>query len=380
MRSRSPLRLPLLVTVAAVLAVSSTIQAWRLQTLEHDAATITLAAQLFILNGIYWLVPALLAPAIVAITRRYRLGATPWRTALVVHLASAAGFTIIHTLAILVTRALLFPYGGRVQATISWGAYLQRNYLMQLDWMIATYFFLVGLGHAVEYWHEAEERTVNGERLQRQLAEAQLRVLERQLHPHFLFNTLHTVSALMRTDVDAADDIIDRLSDLLRLSLRQRGQEVTVRDELELLRKYLDIEQMRFRDRLAVSVDVAEETLDAMVPHFVLQPIVENAVLHGIAPRARTGRIDIRAFRDGSDLRLEVSDTGDGVPETQLTALNHGIGLGNTRARLEHLYGSSQRLKCENVDGGGFRVSIAVPFRTERRAIEAQVGVGEEVA
>jgi LytS/YehU family sensor histidine kinase len=297
-----------------------------------------------------------------------------------VHLASATAFSVVHTVAILTTRALLFPYGGRVQASVSWGAYLQRNYLMQLDWMIATYFFLVGLGHAVEYWHEAEERAVNSERLQRQLAEAQLRALERQLHPHFLFNTLHTVSALMRSDVDAADDIIDRLSDLLRLSLRQRGQEVTVRDELELLRKYLDIEQMRFRDRLAVSVDIAEETLDAMVPHFVLQPIVENAVRHGIAPRARAGRVDIRALHDSGDLRLEVYDTGDGVPETQLVALNHGIGLGNTRARLEHLYGASQRLMCENVAGGGFRVSITIPFRTERRIVDPPVGVSEEVA
>ena len=150
--SKGPLRARLLFTVATVLALSSTIQSWRLQALSGDqtwALTVKLMAQLMVLNTMYWYVPALLAPAIVAITRRYRLGHTRWTTALGVHLASAFAFSVIHTTAMLMTRALLFPFGGRAVATVNWSSYLQRHYLMQLDWMLATYFCLVGLGHAI---------------------------------------------------------------------------------------------------------------------------------------------------------------------------------------------------------------------------------------
>src|ERR1700704_771610 len=268
--SRSPLRPRLLFTVATVLALSSTIQAWRLQALSGDqtwALTLRLMGELMVLNTIYWYVPALLAPTIVAITRRYRLGHTPWTTTLGVHLASAFAFSLIHTTAMLITRAALFPFGGRATASVIWWSYLQRQYLTQLDWMLATYFSLVGLGHAIAYWQEAEERALNAERLQTRLAEAQLQALQRQLQPHFLFNTLHTISSLMRSDVEAADVMIDRLSDLLRMSLRSNTQEVSVKQEIEILQSYLAIEQTRFRDRLSVAIDVDPAALDARVPH-----------------------------------------------------------------------------------------------------------------
>ena len=374
MSPRSPLRARLLFTVATVLALSSTIQSWRLQALSGDqtwALTLKLMAQLMVLNTIYWYVPALLAPTIVAITRRYRLGHTPWTTTLGVHLGSAFAFSVIHTTAMLITRALLFPYGGRVLATVNWWSYLQRQYLMQLDWMLATYFSLVGLGHAIAYWYEAEERALNAERLQTRLAEAQLQALQRQLQPHFLFNTLHTISSLMRSDVEAADIMIDRLSDLLRMSLRSNAQEVNVKQEIEILQSYLAIEQTRFRDRLTVAINVDPDVLDARVPHLLLQPLVENAVRHGIAPRARPGRIDIRVFRKDGQLELEVRDSGDGLPPDRLVAMNDGVGLGNTRARLAHLYGSAHRFAFANLNGGGFQVSVSIPFRVGALAVHS---------
>ena len=377
MNSSGPLRPGLLFGIATILAASSTIQAWRLQMLaEPTERSLHLALQLLILNAVYWFVPALLAPVVVAITRRYRLGHTPWSTVVAVHVMSATVYSLLHTSVLLITRAALFPAGGRLMSSVSWWSYIQRQYLTQLDWLLATYFFLVGLGHAVAYWREAQDRAVNAERLQRQLVEAQLEALQRQLQPHFLFNTLHTISGLMRSDIEGADLMIDRLSDLLRMTLRTIAQEVTVKEELELLQKYLEIEQTRFRDRLTVGIDVKLEVLDAHVPHFLLQPLVENAVLHGIAPRARPGRIEIRAARAGRHLALEVRDSGDGVPPVTLAAFNDGVGLGNTRARLQHLYGADHIFVFANLPGGGFAVTVTIPFRAARPALRAAVNCG----
>jgi len=365
-----PIGTTLLFTVATVLAISSTIQSWRLQMLTDKTWMSALVmAKLLVLNFAYWYVPALLAPVVMALTRRYRLGHTPWPVTLGFHIATAFVYSLVHTAAMLLTRAMLFENGGRAM-DVDWWTYVQKQYLTQLDWLLATYFFLVGLGHAMEYWREARERAVSAERLQTRLAEAQFQALQRQLQPHFLFNTLHTISSLMRSDVEAADLMIDRLSELLRMSLRSQAQEVSVKQELEILQSYLAIEQTRFRDRLSVSIDVDPEVLDAYVPHLLLQPLAENAVRHGIAPRARPGRIEIRARRSHARLELEVNDSGDGLPTDRLNALNDGVGLSNTRARLAHLYGASHAFTFANRAEGGFRVSISIPFRSVRPALE----------
>jgi two-component system LytT family sensor kinase len=380
--STTPLRPRLLLTVATVLALSSTIQSWRLQALTDRtwALTLTLMAQLMVLNTVYWYVPALLTPTIASIAQRYRLGVTNWTRTVAVHVASAFAYSILHTAAMVITRALLFQNYGRGMVPVGWWSYLQRQYLMQLDWMLATYFCLVALGHAIAYWREAEARAISAERLQTRLAEAHLQTLQRQLQPHFLFNTLHTISSLMRSDIEAADQMIDRLSDLLRTSLRSKTQEVSVREELEILQSYLSIEQTRFRDRLSVGIDVEPDVLDARVPHLLLQPLVENAVRHGIAPRARPGRIDIRVFRRDGQLEIEVQDSGDGLPPDRLLALNDGVGLGNTRARLGYLYGPAHRFAFENLAGGGFQVSVSIPFHAGPHEVDAVETARAEVA
>ena len=228
-----------------------------------------------------------------------------------VHVAGAILYSGVHTTAMLAMKAMLLPEGGRMTASMPWWSYAQRQYFMQLDWLVMTYFFLVGLAHAMAYRREVRgARAARGATRDRRLAEAKLEALQRQLHPHFLFNTLNTISGLMQQDVNAADRMIDRLGDLLRMTLDTSGvQEVPLKQELDSLQKYLDIEQTRFGDRLSVAIDVDPETLDALVPNLLLQPLVENAIRHGIgaALPARADRHPRVRARGGP--AIEVRDT-----------------------------------------------------------------------
>jgi two-component system, LytTR family, sensor kinase len=229
---------------------------------------------------------------------------------------------------------------------------------------LLTYAVIVGAAHLIDYYRKYRDRELRSSRLEAKLARAELEVLKRQLHPHFLFNTLHAVSALMHRDVEAADRMLARLSDLLRLAMEDVGaQEVTLQHEMEFLERYLEIEQTRFADRLRVAVEVAPETLDALVPSLVLQPLVENAIRHGIASRAGGGRLEIRAARDGSALRLEVRDDGPGFPGG--VPPKTGVGITNTRARLEQLYGREHRFEMRNRPEGGLEILLLVPFRRD---------------
>ncbi|MFW6085154.1 MAG: sensor histidine kinase, partial [Gemmatimonadota bacterium] len=194
-----------------------------------------------------------------------------------------------------------------------------------------------------------------------------LSALEMQLHPHFLFNTLHAISTLMHRDVEAADRMLARLSDLLRLTLENAGtQEVLLKEELDFLEQYLEIERTRFGDRLMVDVEVDPATLDARIPNLILQPLVENAVRHGVAPRADPGWIGIRAARHDGELRVTIEDDGPGLPEADadgLTPAGAGVGLANCRARLEQLYGDRGRLDLRSSPAGGLLVSLRIPYR-----------------
>jgi signal transduction histidine kinase len=228
---------------------------------------------------------------------------------------------------------------------------------------IYYYLGVVGISHALDYYDIMRERELSASQLEARLSEARLQLLKTQLQPHFLFNTLHTISALLHDDVRAADRMITRLSDLLRLTLEKGGeQEVTLREELEFLGPYLAIEQTRFHDRLTVVEDIQPEALDAQVPSMLLQPLVENAVRHGIGARAGAGRIEISARRDNGRLQLEVCDDGTGLPNGS-ESVQTRVGLGNTQARLRQLYGADHRFELGDAPGGGLRVSIVIPYR-----------------
>lgn len=358
---RPHIPIPLLLGTATLFGVSSTIQAYWLARVSGDPQPTIVP--LFVLNTVYWWVPALLAPFIIGLAVRYQVTRDRWPLTVLVHGAGALTYSFIHSACLFGTRIALMkapPAGGWWQAA-------RIEYLTQLDWVVMTYLFLVGLAHALAYRGESERRALAGARLETRLVEAQLQALQHQLHPHFLFNTLNAIAGLMRSDVDAADRMMDRLGDLLRVTLHTSHiQEVPLKDELAMLQKYLDIEQTRFGSRLSVDLTIAPDTLDAMVPNLLLQPLVENAVRHGIAPLPRPGRVTIDAAREGGQLTIRIKDSGDGVPPHRLALLNQGVGLANTRARLEHLYRQRHTLAFSNVDHG-FLVVISIPFVRERR-------------
>jgi signal transduction histidine kinase len=242
---------------------------------------------------------------------------------------------------------------------------------------IAIYWILLVLVQ----WRESRRRLREREReagrlalqaseLEARLARAQLDSLKMQLQPHFLFNTLHSVSALIHEDDEAADLMIARLSDFLRLVIEHAGaQEVALVQELDFLQRYLEIQQVRFQDRLHVSLDVAPDALDAMVPNLVLQPLVENAIRHAVEPRSAGGHVRISATRHGEALRLSVRDDGPGLRHGPSPGA--GLGISNTRARLEHLYGERQALEIGDHPEGGVLVTVTFPWRLREAATAA---------
>jgi two-component sensor histidine kinase len=237
------------------------------------------------------------------------------------------------------------------------------------------YALLLGIAHAVLYYGRYRERERAAERLAAGLAEARLQALKMQLQPHFLFNTLNAISALIPPEAKPARRMVARLGDLLRIALEhEETQEVTLREELAFLQPYLEIEQARLEDRLTVVMEIAPETLDARVPHLVLQPLVENAIRHGIAPRIEPGRVEISAARGADDrfLHLEVRDDGPGVDRDNRAGTRKGVGLTNIRSRLEQLYGGEHRFELGNRPEGGVVVRISLPFRRAER------GAGKE--
>lgn len=228
--------------------------------------------------------------------------------------------------------------------------------LRRLPILLLTYLVIVLNLVALDYYRKYRDREYR-------LVQAQLQTLKTQLQPHFLFNTLNSISTLMHEDVEAADRMVVSLGDLLRATLSEvGGQEVTLRRELEVLDLYLRIQLIRFQDRLRVNMDVDPRALDACVPNLVLQPLVENAIKHGITPHSVDGVIDIDARLDGPQLVLLVRDDGPGLLEPD-AEIKEGVGLSNTRTRLAHLYGAAQSMRYGNSPGRGFEVELRIPFR-----------------
>lgn len=248
-----------------------------------------------------------------------------------------------------------------------------RVLLLAVAGIIATYATAWHERLAIAYDAQARERAT----VEARLAEARFEALRLQVRPHFLFNVLNTITALIGVDARAAERMVSGLSDLLRESLRAgAAREVTLARELELLRPYLEIQQIRFPDRLRVDLAIASDVTAAMVPHLVLQPLVENAIQHGVAPRAAGGRIQIRARQRCGMLHLRISDDGVGPRAGGAAAIAEGVGLGNTRARLRHLYGGAHRLVWRRGVPDGFVVSLAIPYREVRRPS----GAGERLS
>lgn len=302
----------------------------------------------------------ILTPAVLYLAGRFPLERKRLSKSLTVHFFASLFFAVIE----LFFYVLIAPHiglGPRPRPTFS--STFAFAFVIDFHFNLLTYWAILGICSAIDYYRRYRERELRASQLETRLAQAQLQVLKMQLHPHFLFNTLHAISTLMHKDVETADRMIARLSDLLRASLESAGvQEVSLKQELELLERYLEIEQTRFRDRLTVEMQIEPETLDARVPNLILQPLVENAIRHGIAPRAAPGKIEIHARRNNGTLNLEVRDNGRGLMLDGEAKLKEGLGLSNTRARLEQLYGPSHHFDLENGRDGGLIVSLSIPF------------------
>jgi LytS/YehU family sensor histidine kinase len=249
---------------------------------------------------------------------------------------------------------------------------MQRNFLMMGSDDIFIYFTIVFTVQGWMYYQRYRDRELRTSVLETQLAKAQLMALKVQLHPHFLFNTLNSITELMHSDVRVAERVITRLSDLLRMTLENIGtQEVSLRDELDFVRGYLEIEQMRFQDRLHIDYEIAPETLDARVPNLMLQPLVENAVRHGISKSSKLGLIRIKTEIQGTRLCVYIRDNGPGLKTNGYSpAANFGIGLSTTRTRLEFLYGKDHSLELNNLPEGGLEVRLVVPFHASLKKVE----------
>jgi signal transduction histidine kinase len=234
---------------------------------------------------------------------------------------------------------------------------------LYLGLIVAT-LIVVG-AHALLYYQDVKTGEIAQVELKAQLAQAKLQALKMQIHPHFLFNTLHSISSLVLDEPARASDMLARLGDFLRLTLDHSDHQIVpLKEEIEFLRCYLEIEQVRFADRLTVEFQIQPATLSAQVPHMILQPVVENAVRYAIAPRAAPGWIKVAAKRVEGLLRVEVTDDGPGIQANGLSEKS-GLGLSNIRSRLHQLYGKDFRLELVNLREGGLIVIMETPFRTE---------------
>jgi two-component sensor histidine kinase len=276
--------------------------------------------------------------------------------------AHVGGFLIVHVL----DSAFFFALNMLAQQPVRPFAQL----LLALGTYNAlAYAIVVAFTTALDYEDAFRERGLRAAQLEAQLALSQLQTLRAQLHPHFLFNSLNAISALMHKDVGRADRMLARLSELLRSAIDgPTTNEIALIDEVAFVQRYLEIEQMRFGDRLDVRLDLPVETYDALVPNMLLQPLVENAVRHGVAPHAGAGRVEIRATRTGSQLGIVIKDTGKGLDLTLGNGAREGVGLRTTRARLSKLYGEAQELALVNIPGGGFETRVLLPFRRRQES------------
>jgi two-component sensor histidine kinase len=295
---------------------------------------------------------AVLTPLVFLVAAKLGIRRGNWWWTVPLQLCASVLFALAH---VLVFVRLLPWIGYHVSASM-----IQSLFVAKLNPDLLACWVLMGIRHGIEYYRGYQARELKASQLEAKLVQAQLQVLKMQLQPHFLFNTLHAISALLYKDVEMADRMIARLSDFLRMTLDSAGEEqVTLKRELEFMDKYIEIEQMRFGERLRVRRDIDPDTLDFMVPNLMMQPLVENAVRHSIAQRSSGGTIELRARQVGAMLSIGIHDDGPGAGEE----LREGVGLSNTRARLVQLYGNRHRFETGNDAGGGFRVAIEIPVQ-----------------
>lgn len=305
---------------------------------------------------------ALLAPFVLKLRKMVPLSFGGWVGGVSFHFA--VGFLVMAEFYIgrVFFMMLLWndwPVGSFWETT--WSHFYGRNIID-----MAYYWGVLAFGYSFELYHKYKNEELKAAQLEARLIEAELAALRQQLHPHFLFNAMNTVAVLVREKQnDQAVTLLSRLSSLLRITLDQtRSPEVTLQQEIDFLEGYLEIQKARFSDRLHVTMDIPSSLRNALIPNLILQPIVENAILHGVAPKSEPGLVRVSGCREGEMLVLKITDDGPGLSRGQLDHDHEGIGLNNTRERLAKLYGDKGRLSINSEYNRGVVVEITLPFHT----------------
>ena len=314
--------------------------------------------QAFLVQGIGCFLWALVTPLVLWLARRFRIDRHRWFRKVLIHFViSVALVTTLISLHFIIYMVLAGRAGSITPLRLL--GYLYPN----LDRWLLVYWLILLMSHAFNYYNSYRKGELKASQLRTQLVQSQLEALKMQVQPHFLFNTLHSISALLSKDTDGARKMITRLGDFLRLTLENSGSmEVTLQQEIEFLHGYLEIERVPFQDRLTTDIKIDPAVLDARVPNLILQPIVENAMRHAIV-NSRSGHVEITAAPRNGVVRIEVNDNGPGlqVDRTLETRRGKGLGLTNTQARLTGLYGTSARFEMTNRSSGGLTVMIEIP-------------------
>ena len=310
-------------------------------------------------------------PIVLWMGRRFPIVRGTWWRALPVHLLACVLICAAHFAFSTYAGILVSPFGPERTPRSFFEMFLGRA-MSQFHLDLLIYAATLGVSYAVSYYSRYREREFRAAQLESQLTQAQLQTLKMQLQPHFLFNTLNGIAGLVRDNRNkAAVNMIAGLSDLLRYTLENAvKQEVPLKEELEFLELYLDIQQMRFSDRLQIEMQIEPETLDALVPNLILQPLVENAIRHGTSRRAASGTVGVSARRENGLLRIQIYDDGPGLQRDDGARAVEGVGLSNTRARLVQLYGERQQFTLTEREGGGVAAEILIPFISIPREIE----------
>ncbi len=308
---------------------------------------------IFMLTLPSWYVWAALAPLIFLAARRFPVDGARWAAHLPLHLGLNLIMLFVSGGIVIGVQALLGVPVRSVQAALAGNIQVS----------VLTYWTVLWVAHGLAYYRESRARRVRTAELTAQLSQARLEALRAQLHPHFLFNTLHAISAFVRQEPEKAETMLAELGELLRAAMDAANEPtVPLSREMEFIDRYLSIQKVRLGDRLQVEVDVPADLADALVPNLLLQPLVENAVEHGIADRLGEGKLWIRGSQKDGRLRLEVEDDGPGLPDEKLDPANWRVGLRNTRDRLAQLYGPEQHFELANLANGGLCVRVVIPL------------------
>lgn len=314
----------------------------------------------------------LMTPLIIWVAERLSAMKLAFFAVVILHVISGLFFTFLHI-------PIYTTYIFIIHSFIPWmyfGIFEKMPGVTYVEYVVSSlakvnhvyrllyYSIIIAIHFAFDYFRKYTERELRAAQLEVQLKEAQIRTLHQQLQPHFLFNTLNGISSLMYKSVDEADKMLTYLGDLLRISLeRMNIQEVPLKDDIAFIERYLLIEKTRMGDRLVVKTNFHPDTLDALVPCMMAQPILENAIKHGIAPHSRQGTIVATSWREAEKLFLQIEDDGNGLASSIESSLSNGYGIKNTLDRLSILYGKNHSLTFTNKDSGGLRVTLSIPFR-----------------